>query len=455
MNPFPVLFSRVILLGLTLSLMASAGATTVYYRMGEDDPGAASGGAAAMTVDNTGGPALSFGVAPTYSSDTPASQGSTLSLQFTGANYSILPCLPLTDDFVVDAWVKPSTLSGNKAILYNGQGGSNGWGLLQLDGNYSVLLGGVQFLGSFPATLNVWTHLTLEIKDGSTRFLVNGVLHATANVVPTMPAGFFTVGAGSESGADPFQGKIDEVRVNLIPSWGTNLPENGPDPLTLQRPSQTQTLLSWPKRFVESEIWYSPSLAPGSWTRLLEPQSVVGDQRQLTHATNAEKVFYRLVVPVAPPKWFIDVKVNDDTVESWDESRGDVGRFYITEQDGIRDARIDTTLNAYEFNKFDASRTYDRAGFEPENLIYEWKLFKSQRYGGGEYTSPLVTGRDGPILVIPENAMPDLADGPEDLEARFWRMRLKIRHVPTTPSGTAYEKVTWFRFDYRSSELHL
>ena len=68
---------------------------------------------------------------PTYSNDTNPSFPSTLSMSFNGDNgYQLGDVIPTlgTDNFGMDAWVKPVDTS-QQIIVYNGNNASNGAGL--------------------------------------------------------------------------------------------------------------------------------------------------------------------------------------------------------------------------------------------------------------------------------------------------------------------------------------
>ena len=75
-----------------LAFVAPASATVTnvaYWRLGENDPGAANGGTAASTTNQLGG-TMTLGNSPRYTNDiatTAATIGSTLALRFNGTNY--------------------------------------------------------------------------------------------------------------------------------------------------------------------------------------------------------------------------------------------------------------------------------------------------------------------------------------------------------------------------------
>lgn len=187
--------------------------TVAYYRLGENDPGAADGVTANETAVDSGGSAnlTRVGTAPLYSADTGVT-GSTLSLEVNGGGYTrATPILTLTDNWGVEAWVQSDTTDAARCIVYNGNSGNSGMGIYQLNENFIGLIGGVAFVGSEPIVPGTWTHLAMVVMNGSTTFYVNGVANASGGA-PRAPAGTFNVGIRPDL-AEAFLGRLDEVRV--------------------------------------------------------------------------------------------------------------------------------------------------------------------------------------------------------------------------------------------------
>jgi 1-phosphatidylinositol phosphodiesterase len=195
-----------------------------YWRLGEDDAGAANGTTTTATSDQLDA-ALTFNVPVTYSAAvSPIAAGwlgSRLGLGFTTGTYGTNGLVTgldgstaLTDNFGIELWVKPNDTTGTKCLAYNGHSGTSGWGLYQFDANYGVLFGGRAIFGSGPATAGVWTHLALVRNNGTATLYVNGVASGTVPDSPNVPAGRFAVGAQPQSlAAEFFAGALDEVRV--------------------------------------------------------------------------------------------------------------------------------------------------------------------------------------------------------------------------------------------------
>jgi hypothetical protein len=205
--------------GLTLNVHATV-TTVAYWRMGENDPGAVSGGFCTNTVDWFFGRILTntpvAGVYPVYTNNVgpqaALATGSQLSLALAGGQHGVGAVVPsLTDNFGVEAWVYPTDTTGG-AVVYDGNTGSSGWGIYQSGPNYAGLFGSVQFFGSAPVTLNTWTHVALVRNNGTATLYVNGVPAGSLTLAPLNPAGNFLVGANN-SGGESFSGLIDEVRI--------------------------------------------------------------------------------------------------------------------------------------------------------------------------------------------------------------------------------------------------
>lgn len=161
----PVGFTAKILLTLVLFVLAlapvaRAAVTTVsYWRGGENDPGVSNGGFCSSTTDPTGGRTLQFSPSVFWDSGNVsfsalAHVGSIYCLRAYGAESggtnAAIPSL--TDNFGLELWVRPSTLTGNQCLAYNGNTTSSGWGLYLIGNQYRGLFGGVNYVGTATAT---------------------------------------------------------------------------------------------------------------------------------------------------------------------------------------------------------------------------------------------------------------------------------------------------------------
>ncbi|MDB6109253.1 MAG: Fibronectin type domain protein, partial [Pedosphaera sp.] len=190
-----------------------------YYRLGENDPGAANGNSAAATLDFISGQSIQLTGSPIYttivSSLATAGAGSTLAMNFsTSGQYGSRALISAdTDNFGFELWVQPVSTVGTQCLAYNGDPGGSGWGLLIIDGTYQVLFGNVAFFGSAPATAGAWTHLAVVVDSGVSTFYVNGAAAATLNGGPNAPQGSFTLATTPPNPDNFFTGLMDEARL--------------------------------------------------------------------------------------------------------------------------------------------------------------------------------------------------------------------------------------------------
>jgi len=224
MKPFPTLRLALTLMGAILAVGSAHATITVldYWHMGENDPGAVSGGQCITTVDAVGGKILTNssagGFFPIYtngvSSSASAETGSTLALALTNGQFGTgALATSAADNFGIECWVNPGTNSGSHVLAYNGIR-STGWGLYLAGTNFEVLYGGEITFGNAPATPNAWTHLALVRSGGVAILYINGVPAATNSATaPIAPSGSFTVGGDAQFPAEDYTGLIDEVRV--------------------------------------------------------------------------------------------------------------------------------------------------------------------------------------------------------------------------------------------------
>jgi hypothetical protein len=145
--------------------------------------------------------------------------------------------IDLTNGMTIEAWVRPTSMSGWETVVMK-ERGATGSGLLSYalyahDGAPASPVGftgpaaylrmnpvlsttdqAVRDAAHTPLTLNVWTHLATTYDGASMRFYVNGVLVATQPLTGTIAAGNqpLRIGGNNVSG-EFFNGLIDEVRI--------------------------------------------------------------------------------------------------------------------------------------------------------------------------------------------------------------------------------------------------
>jgi hypothetical protein len=194
--------------------------TLLWYRLGENDPGAANGVAATNTIDNAGAhPLPVFGQA-SYTSDVAYSASShvasSLSMRFTNSAYALTNSVAstLTDNFGIECWVKPVNAGGVQVIAFNGNSSLSGWGLIINGSTYMASLGGQVQWGTSTVVPNTWAHLALVRNNGTATFYVNGIPEGTNLIAPNPALGAFALAAPPESPTSEFfTGELDEARI--------------------------------------------------------------------------------------------------------------------------------------------------------------------------------------------------------------------------------------------------
>ena len=130
------------------------------------------------------------------------------------------PGLSLAPGMTVEAWVRPSTRSGDRVVLSRQRAGTEAYvlyaarsssapaGSAVLDGAETDLPGGAAL------PLDTWSHLALTYDGSALRLYVNAALVASTPATGQLPisGGNLEIGGSSLSGAR-FGGLIDEVRV--------------------------------------------------------------------------------------------------------------------------------------------------------------------------------------------------------------------------------------------------
>jgi hypothetical protein len=216
------------------TVSASAFVRGAYYRLGDDDPGAAASQLGQDPTRDSFSDALDltrFG-APHYAADVPPRGPfpNKLSMSFVdfGAGavstgyYSRANSLDMVQQgFALEAWAKAPTPpvldpgGSGQLIAYNGDPTANGFGLYRDAANYVARVGAFeQILG--PATDNAWHHLAYVQSLGTESYYYDGNLVKTTSKdpIPALASGGFWVGGRSDgtSSLDLFNGWIDEVR---------------------------------------------------------------------------------------------------------------------------------------------------------------------------------------------------------------------------------------------------
>ena len=130
------------------------------------------------------------------------------------------PSLDLTTGLTLEAWVRPSTLSGWRTVFTKEIGGGEVYQLYASDGAgpatyLSTTAGGDQ--GTSVASLipaNTWTHLASTFDGSVLRLYVNGSQVSSQNVAGTiLTSGSPLHIGGNAPWGEYFSGVLDELRV--------------------------------------------------------------------------------------------------------------------------------------------------------------------------------------------------------------------------------------------------
>ncbi len=407
-------FFLIVLLGI---IQAATAEITVlrHYRMGESDPngfdesGAVAGGPAFLAVDETGAADIDvYDPFATYSSDVPGASlsSSQLSLSLSGAALVGVSGLvtDATDNFGIEAWVKPAPVSRSQVIAYNGTS-SNGWGLFH-DGTYyhaglTTTTGAVSF-GSKPVQFGVWTHLALVRASGVATFYVNGVPVATSNAMPTPPSDQFTIGGLGPN--QQFAGNLDEVRVFTFAPKRFSIsdllyPSVQGNGLRISLANGFANL-SWTPGDYTMLLQASSSLETGSWVRI--PHIYGNGLFQATDEITLPRQFYRL----APCEPTITTPVATVQTGSAAPVTQELDPSSTTNLSVYRATLENDVPLVIDFSQSTALNVCD-----PEELTYSWEI----QYDDVAVTSPYfidgISGWDTSTLTIPANVLVNTTEG--------------------------------------------
>lgn len=143
----------------------------------------------------------------------------------------------LAGDFTVEAWIYPvANPAGNQCIVahYSATSNQRGWQLVRTSSsglsfdwstNGSGLTG--SGFGGVLTAINQWHHIAVCRQSATAYKFVNGVLVDTASMSGALfnSTAALSIGAvQTGSGADYFNGYIDEVRITNVARWTTSFP---------------------------------------------------------------------------------------------------------------------------------------------------------------------------------------------------------------------------------------
>ncbi|MCT4596713.1 MAG: discoidin domain-containing protein [Vallitalea sp.] len=120
-----------------------------------------------------------------------------------------------TDNVSISLWVKPTSVSGVQILAYNGNTTNSGYGIINVNNNLGILIGGKDIATSNAnLTVDVWSKIDAIRRNGTWELYVNGVSKTLTNntLAPNVPTTGTCVGANN-SGTENFSGSIDEVKI--------------------------------------------------------------------------------------------------------------------------------------------------------------------------------------------------------------------------------------------------
>ena len=213
---------------LVLFVMSSSGfaktATVGLYRLGEDDPGSASGAASAdPTVAVVGDDIPLANGVPVYGTG----NLSDLAIVCDGDDYYNIgqSILLGADNYGFEAWAKADALDGFNFLVSSGTN-FGGIALVQVGNQMGVLAPGSGWpvAATYEIPLGQWHHYAAVSNGGTVEFYVDGVLTGSGANIALPIQDSFTIGAndkvngGSAASTSPvfegfWKGSIDNVRI--------------------------------------------------------------------------------------------------------------------------------------------------------------------------------------------------------------------------------------------------
>jgi PKD repeat protein len=193
---------------------------TGYWRLGESSGTSAADSAGSHAGTINGG--VTLGVPGSLSGD----PDTAMTLNGSTGYVSVASSTDLnpTGDLTVEAWAKPTALTGiGGAILH--KGGTSGYSVWQYrlsitSGNQwrgTVFIGGNAFTVTAPGTPSTssWTYLAMTRSGNTLTLYVNGtaVATSTASGALNTSTGILAIGRTGSSSSDYFNGSIDEAAV--------------------------------------------------------------------------------------------------------------------------------------------------------------------------------------------------------------------------------------------------
>jgi glucose/arabinose dehydrogenase len=128
--------------------------------------------------------------------------------------------LRLASRFTLEAWVRPSTVTGRRTVILKDRPGGLSYGLYAGSNNrvpqgYAYLGGAERAIsGTGPIALNTWDHIAVSYDSHTLVYYLNGTRAATHAATGAIPALTGTLHLGSNPlWGEHFTGQIDDVRI--------------------------------------------------------------------------------------------------------------------------------------------------------------------------------------------------------------------------------------------------
>ena len=138
-------------------------------------------------------------------------------MQFSSLRYVTVANMPAISNTTisVSAWIYPTTYSGYNVIASQRNGCGAASFQVHLDSNTGFLAfwGSNLYISTYKPPLNTWTHVNATFNAGTVTLYANGVqVGSTSGITRDSAQTLFRIGTDGTCG-NPFNGKIDDVRV--------------------------------------------------------------------------------------------------------------------------------------------------------------------------------------------------------------------------------------------------
>lgn len=252
--------------------------------------------------------------APTFT-ESPSRDESDTAIAFDGNDRVIVEdpnqvlTLDETQDFTIQAWLKPGAQVGSKGVFFfsNGPGGAISAAITQAGNVMVTTLGRADTTTDavFPND-GLWHHLGIIHENGvGYTIYIDGILEATtpytAGVLTEARLDTFFVLGAESSGGLAYTGELDRLEFlneAISPSDLDYLAVPGVDPGSPELAIETAVSISWPTLATGFQLQSSTDLnEPRTWTEVNAQAQVFDDKFHVLLPATELKTYYRLVRP--------------------------------------------------------------------------------------------------------------------------------------------------------------